>query len=75
MDQPDPRRSTDDAFKAFGTLGSVGFSFVLAIVIGVGIGLLIDKWIGRGHWGFFVFFFLGLVAGVVNLYRASKSIK
>lgn len=75
MDQPDRGRSTDDAFKAFGALGSVGLSFVLAIVIGAGVGLLIDKWIGSGHWGFFIFFFLGLVAGVVNLYRASKSIK
>lgn len=61
--------------KAFGTLGSVGLSFVLSIVIGVGLGLLIDRWIGRGHWGFFIFFFLGLLAGVISVYRASKSIK
>lgn len=75
MDEPARRPSHDDSFKLLGTLGSVGFSFVLSIVVGVGVGLLIDKWIGRGHWGFFVFFFLGLVAGVVNVYRASKSIK
>jgi ATP synthase protein I len=63
------------AMRSLGTLGSVGISFVLSIVIGVGLGLLIDRWIGRGHWGFFIFFFLGLVAGVVNVVRASKSIK
>ena len=61
--------------RTFGTLGSVGLSFVLAIVIGAGVGLLIDRWIGSGHWGFFVFFFLGLVAGIINVYRVSKSIK
>jgi len=61
--------------RTFGTLGSVGLSFVLAIVIGAGVGLLIDRWIGWGHWGFFVFFFLGLVAGIINVYRVSKSIK
>jgi F0F1-type ATP synthase assembly protein I len=73
---PEQRRTTmNDSMKAFGALGSVGFSFVLAIVVGVGVGLLIDRWIGRGHWGFFIFFFLGLVGGVVNVYRASKSIK
>jgi len=69
------QNSTAETMRTLGTLGSVGFSFVLAIVIGAGIGLLIDRWIGRGHWGFFIFFFLGLVAGVVNVYRASKSIK
>ncbi len=61
--------------RTFGTLGSVGLSFVLAIVIGAGVGLLLDRWLGWGHWGFFVFFFLGLVAGIMNVYRVSKSIK
>jgi ATP synthase protein I len=70
-----PDNSTAETMRTLGTLGSVGFSFVLAIVIGAGLGLLIDRWIGRGHWGFFIFFFLGLAAGVVNVYRASKSIK
>jgi ATP synthase protein I len=67
--------TTGQDMRDLGTLGSVGISFVLSIVIGVGIGLLIDRWIGRGHWGFFIFFFLGLIAGIVNVYRASKSIK
>jgi F0F1-type ATP synthase assembly protein I len=69
------QNSTAEAMRTFGTLGSVGLSFVLAIVIGAGVGLLIDRWIGWGHWGFFVFFFLGLVAGIINVYRVSKSIK
>lgn len=77
MDEQEPgqRQSAADSMRAFGTLGSVGLSFVLAIVIGAGVGLLIDRWIGRGHWGFFIFFFLGLAAGVINVFRASKSIK
>jgi F0F1-type ATP synthase assembly protein I len=70
-----PRNSTAETMRTLGQLGSVGLSFVLAIVIGAGIGLLIDRWIGWGHWGFFIFFFLGLVAGIVNVYRASQSIK
>ena len=72
-----PRRSqsTADAMRTMGTLGSVGFAFVLSIVIGAGIGLLIDRWVGRGHWGFFIFFFLGLAAGVVSVFRATKSLK
>ena len=64
-----------DAMRSLGSLGSVGIAFVLSIVIGAGLGLLIDRWLGRGHWGFFILFFLGLVAGIVNVVRASKSIK
>jgi ATP synthase protein I len=69
------QHSAADTAREMGTLGSVGISFVLSIVIGVAIGLFIDRWIGRGHFGFFIFFFLGLAAGVVNVIRASKSIK
>lgn len=64
-----------DTMRAFGALGSVGLAFVISIVIGAGGGLLIDRWIGMGHWGFFLGFFLGLAAGVVTVIRASKSIK
>jgi len=71
----DKKNSTAEDMRAFGTLGSVGLSFVIAIVLGVGGGLLVDRWIGTGHWGFFIGFFLGLAAGVVNVVRASKSIK
>jgi ATP synthase protein I len=69
------QNSTAETMRSFGTLGSVGLSFVISIVMGAGLGLLIDRWIGAGHWGFFIGFFLGLAAGVVTVVRASKSIK
>lgn len=74
MIKKDPN-STAETMRSFGTLGSVGLSFVISIVMGAGLGLLIDRWIGAGHWGFFIGFFLGLAAGVITVVRASKSIK
>jgi ATP synthase protein I len=71
----DRKDSNADAMRSFGALGSVGLSFVLSIVIGVGGGLLIDRWLATSPWGFFVGFFLGVAAGVLNVVRASKSIK
>jgi len=67
--------STAETMRAWGTLGSVGFAFVIAIILGAGGGLLVDRWIGAGHFGFFIGFFLGLAAGIVTVVRASKSIK
>lgn len=69
------QNSTRETMRSFGTFGSVGLAFVISIVMGAGLGLLIDRWIGAGHWGFFIGFFLGLAAGVVTVVRASKSIK
>jgi F0F1-type ATP synthase assembly protein I len=72
---PSGKDSTAETMRAFGSLGSVGFAFVISIVLGAGGGLLVDRWIGAGHFGFFIGFFLGLAAGVVTVVRASKSIR
>jgi len=64
-----------EEMREWGALGSVGLAFVISIVLGAGGGLLIDRWVGTGHWGFFLGFFLGIAAGVLTVVRASKSIK
>ena len=57
------------AWKAVGALSTVGLSFVLAIVIGTAAGYWVDGRFGTKPWGFFVGFFLGLAAGILNVYR------
>jgi F0F1-type ATP synthase assembly protein I len=64
-----------EEMREWGALGSVGLAFVISIVLGAGGGLLIDRWTGTGHWGFFLGFFLGIAAGVLTVVRASRSIK
>lgn len=57
--------------RTLGALSTVGFSFVLAIVIGAGFGLFLMRQFGVGRWAFFLFFFFGLAAGVLNVYRTA----
>ena len=65
-----------DTMRTLGALSTVGFSFVLAIVIGAWFGWLLDKWLGTSPWLFILFFFFGLAAGVLNVYRtAGKFLK
>jgi ATP synthase protein I len=56
--------------KSLGTLGSVGLSFVLALVIGTALGLWLDRLTGWSPLFFILFFLCGLAAGILNLYRA-----
>ncbi|HWB18114.1 MAG TPA: AtpZ/AtpI family protein [Vicinamibacterales bacterium] len=58
------------SMQALGTLGTVGLTFVVAIVIGVAIGLWLDRLTGWSPLFFIVFFLLGLAAGITNVYRA-----
>lgn len=46
-----------------------GVEVVSALVVGVGLGLLLDRWLGTWPWLFLVFFVLGAAAGVLNIYR------
>jgi ATP synthase protein I len=44
---------------------------VAGVVVGAGIGWLIDRWIGVSPWGLIVFVLLGFAAGVLNVMRSA----
>ena len=69
-----PRKSRADTLRTLGALSTVGLSFVLAIVIGAWFGRTLDGWLGTSPWLFIVFFFLGLAAGILNVYRTTKKV-
>ena len=54
--------------RTLGTLSTIGISVVVAIAIGVYVGLKLDKWLGTAPWFFFIFLFFGIVAGFRNIY-------
>jgi len=40
-----------------------------ALVVGVGLGFALDRWLGTWPWLFVLCFIVGAAAGVLNLYR------
>ena len=57
---------------ASGTWGvgfRAGVEVVSALIVGVVLGLALDRWLGTWPWLFLVFFILGAAAGVLNVYR------
>lgn len=48
----------------------VAVELVVAILVGTGLGWVIDRWLGTRPWGMIVMFFLGTAAGMLNVWRA-----
>jgi len=54
---------------------SLGISIVVAVIMGVGIGLLLRKWTEE-PWTFWIGIFIGVSAAILNVYKAySKQYK
>ena len=58
--------------QLIGQLSTIGLSFVFALVIGFAAGYWVDGMLGTSPWLSFVGFFLGLAAGVLNVYRVMQ---
>ena len=72
MTERRPKRSgLPDTVRTIGALSTVGLSFVLAIVMGVGAGYFLMTRFGLGRWVFLLFFIFGVVAGILNVYRTA----
>ena len=54
--------------KSLGMISTMGISVVVAIAIGVYIGIKLDRWLGTAPWFFFIFLFFGIAAGFRNIY-------
>ena len=53
----------------------IGVELVVAVVVATGLGWTIDRWAGTSPWVTIVMFFLGVAAGMVNVYRAVTGVK
>ena len=58
-----------------------GFGFkisteiIAALIVGVGIGLIVDKYLGTKPFGLIIFFIFGAIAGFLNVYRVMRRIE
>ena len=52
----------------------IGIELVVAIGVATALGWAIDRWLGTRPWGIIVLFFLGVAAGMLNVYRAVSGI-
>jgi ATP synthase protein I len=48
----------------------IGIELIAALIVGVALGWLADRYIGTRPWGLIAGFFLGSAAGMMNVFRA-----
>jgi ATP synthase protein I len=58
--------------SALGLAFRVSVEVVSALAVGLGIGLLLDHWLGTRPWLMLVFLVLGGCAGMLNVYRVAQ---
>ena len=66
--RPKKESGTGFAFK-------ISTELIAALIVGVGIGLIVDNFLGTKPFGLIIFFILGSFAGFLNIYRVMRQIE
>jgi F0F1-type ATP synthase assembly protein I len=62
-----------DAWKALAELSTIGMTMVLATVIGLAGGYVLDGWLGTKPWLTLVGLGFGIAAGFVSFFRSVRT--
>ena len=67
--------SKDSSSSKLGIAFKMSTEMVAAVVVGTIIGFILDNWFGTKPWLILIFFFVGVVAGILNVFRSAKSMQ
>ena len=58
-----------------GNAFKLGTELVAAVGVGTIIGFILDKWFGTKPWLILLFFFVGVIAGIMNVIKSAKKLQ
>ena len=58
-----------------GSAFRLGTELVAAVVVGTIIGFILDNWFDTKPWFIITFFFLGVIAGIINVIRVANNMQ
>jgi ATP synthase protein I len=61
--------------SSIGTAFKLSTELVSAVVVGTIIGFILDKTFGTKPWLILIFFFVGVIAGIINVIRTAKKMQ
>ena len=59
----------------FGEAFKLSTELVAAVAVGTIIGFILDDWFGTKPWLILIFFFVGVIAGILNVIRSAKNMQ
>jgi len=61
--------------SSIGTAFKLSTELVSAVAVGTIIGFILDTTFGTKPWLILIFFFVGVVAGIINVFRSAKNMQ
>ena len=61
--------------SSIGTAFKLSTELVSAVAVGTIIGFILDKTFDTKPWLILIFFFVGVIAGIVNVFRSAKNMQ
>ena len=61
--------------SSIGTAFKLSTELVSAVAVGTIIGFILDKTFGTKPWLILIFFFVGVTAGIINVFRSAKNMQ
>ena len=65
----------DDNPSSIGTAFKLSTELVAAVAVGTIIGFILDKTFDTKPWLILIFFFVGVIAGIINVFRSAKNMQ
>jgi len=67
--------SKQSSSSNIGVAFKLSTEMVAAVVVGTIIGFILDNWFGTKPWLILIFFFVGVIAGILNVIRSAKNMQ
>ena len=61
--------------SSIGTAFKLSTELVSAVAVGTIIGFILDNTFGTKTWLILIFFFVGVIAGIINVFRSAKNMQ
>ena len=68
-------KNTNNRSSLLGIAFKMSTELVAAVLVGSIIGFIFDIWFGTKPWLILTFFFVGVIAGVLNVIRSAKNMQ
>ena len=68
-------KNTDKKTSLLGIAFKMSTELVAAVLLGSIIGFIFDTWFGTKPWLILTFFFVGVIAGILNVIRSAKNMQ